>query len=118
MNTITGFTLAVINMNMMLIFYGDVFNIQFAPTEISGYTVYNGDWNGMQIQFCPVELANNTANQNRHQLTIEVDNLRETIKIATDRGGKLIGNLVENEHEISVGIYDPDGNSLVLKQQK
>ncbi|WP_281986942.1 VOC family protein [Aquimarina aggregata] len=118
MTTITGFTLAIINMNMMLTFYTDVFQIQFKPMGSSGFTVYHGDWNGIDIQFCPAELANNSAKQNRHQLTIEVDNLRELTNMIKEKGGKIIGEIVDGESEISVGIYDPDGNSLVLKQLK
>lgn len=118
MTKITGFTLAIINMNKMLTFYIDVFEIQFTPTVISGFTVYHGDWNGIDIQFCPAELAKNTAKQNRHQLTIEVNNLKELANMIEEKGGKIIGEIIDGEKEISVGIYDPDGNSLVLKQLK
>lgn len=118
MNTINGFTLAIVNMNPMLTFYSDVFGIQFTPTEVAGYTLYNGAWNDLNVQFCPAALANNSAKQNRHQLTIEVNNLKEILKMIEEKGGKLMGEVTEDEKEISIGIYDPDNNSMVLKQVK
>ncbi len=118
MSTISGFTLAVFDMDKMLSFYGEVFDIQFTSAEIYGYTVYNGDWNDMTIQLCPAELARNETKQNRHQLTIEVSNIRQIVEEVEGKGGSLLGDIMESEREVSIGIYDPDNNSLVLKQLK
>lgn len=62
------------------------------------------------------EIAKNEAQQNRHQFDIIVFNLAEMIEKVVEFGGEVIGVIAENEDFKSVGIFDPDRNSLVLKE--
>ena len=54
---INRITVAVFNETEMKSFYENVFNIIFKTLNNSGFNLYVGDWGGMEIQFCPAEIA-------------------------------------------------------------
>ena len=111
-----GLTIAVTNMRPMLQFYSRVFGIEFKEQELFGATLYAGEWGELQLLFCPAAIAQNTAQQNRHQFDLLVADLDQLIETAIAAGGQLMGPVTEDEHAKSVGIYDPDRNSMVFKQ--
>ena len=94
---IEGMTIAITNMEAMLSFYSNVFNIQFTEKEINGSKLYSGVWGGLNLLFCPAKIAGNTAEQNRHQLDIIVSDLTKTIQLTIKYGGKTMGEIVEDE---------------------
>ncbi|MEM8510206.1 MAG: VOC family protein [Bacteroidota bacterium] len=118
MTRITGFTLAVTRMEQTIDFYTHVFGISFEAKELYGDKLYYGDWEGIEICLCPASLAKNTAKQNRHQLEVLVAHIEKTMELVVRYGGRSMGAIEEIENTISMGIYDPDNNSLVLKQVK
>lgn len=115
---IEGMTIAIKNRKEMVAFYANTFNIQFEEKEMYGTTLYTSVWGGLKLLFCPAEIAGNTADQNRHQFDVIVPDLEQLIELTTKNGGKPMGAIVENEHFWSIGIYDPDKNSIVFKQLK
>ncbi|MEM7297350.1 MAG: VOC family protein [Bacteroidota bacterium] len=116
--TIEGMTLAVHQMDKMIQFYSNVFNIQFEAKEMFDNTLYSGTWGDLKVLFCPAELAGNEARQNRHQFDIITTNLEGCIDNVKMNGGSLMGEISEDDNMKSIGIYDPDHNSIVLKQPK
>lgn len=115
---IEGLTMAITNMEQMLSFYCNVFQIQFKEKEMYESRLYSGVWGGLNLLFCPAEIAGNTAVQNRHQFDIVVSNIKNIIKVTSKYGGKTMGGIVEDELSLSIGIYDPDNNSILFKQLK
>ena len=113
-----GMTIAITNMESMLAFYAEVFGIAFKERNMFNSILYAGKWGDLDILFCPAALAQNTAIQNRHQFDIVVTDLQKMITLAKKYGGTLMGEISENEQMYSVGLYDPDNNSMVLKQLK
>ncbi|MEZ5058399.1 MAG: VOC family protein [Saprospiraceae bacterium] len=113
---ITGLTIAVTNMEAMLAFYSSVFDIKFQAKEMYGSTLYSGRWGQLEVLFCPAEIAQNTATQNRHQFDIIVSDLEKTIQNGLKNGGELMGDIQIEGKTRSVGIYDPDRNSMTFKQ--
>ena len=118
MTRVTGFTLAVTHIQQMVGFYTHVFSISFEAKELYGGTLYFGDWEGIEICLCPASIAKNTIKQNRHQLDVLVENILETKGLVERYGGGSMGAVEEVQNTISMGIYDPDNNSLVIKQVK
>lgn len=114
---ITGMTIAVHKMKAMLVFYEKVFHIKFVEEVLQDFKLYRGGWNDLEILFCPAKLAQNTAKQNRHQLTVWVPNLDHALAMVVDHGGEVMGPIQETAFR-QVGIYDPDRNSFVLKEIK
>ena len=115
---IEGMTMAVTNMPEMLDFYTAVFEIKFEEKDMFGSKLYSGKWGDLKLLFCPAELAQNKAEQNRHQFDIVVTDLDYVLKIAVGRGGKLMGEIQEDEKWRSAGVYDPDNNSILFKALK
>lgn len=115
---IEGMTVAITNMEAMLNFYTALFNIKFTQQEMFGTKLYSGQWGELKLLFCPAEIAQNTATQNRHQFDIIVSDIYKAIDIATKNGGKLIGEINKDNHSLSAGVYDPDQNSMTFKQLK
>jgi predicted enzyme related to lactoylglutathione lyase len=113
---IKGFTIAVFNMDAMIQFYTQVFGISFRKENMFDATLYKCIWDGLEVLFCPAELAQNTSNQNRHQFDIIVEDLEIAILKVLSNEGKLISKIKEGSIYKSIGVKDPDNNSLVLKQ--
>ena len=111
---IQGITMSITNMKPMLEFYINVFNMTFVEKKINGTYLYSTTWNDLDLLFCPAELTRVQANQNRHQIDVIVDDIQAVINIALNYGGELMGKIVENENSKSVGIFDPDGNSILF----
>lgn len=115
---IEGMTIATTNMGQMLDFYSNTFNITFSEQRINEFKLYAGKWGGMKVLLCPAELAGNKATQNRHQFDVIVPDLEDIITITSKYGGTTMGGKIEDEHAWSIGIYDPDKNSILFKQLK
>lgn len=83
-----------------------------------GATLYAGNFDYLKLFLCPAEIARNEARQNRHQFDIIVFDLEEILERVLKFGGEVIGKATEDEDFKSVGIYDPDRNSMVLNEWK
>ena len=114
---VEGMTVAVTKMEEMLSFYSNVFEMKFEEQEMFNSKLYSSRWGDLELLFCPAELAQNKAKQNRHQFDVVVDDLEKVIKIAKKYGGKLMGEVQNEEPWKSVGIYDPDNNSILFKEK-
>lgn len=113
---IPGLTVAVTNMEEMVSFYENVFDMEFQAISKYNSTLYEGNWGGFDMLFCPAEIAQNTATQNRHQFNVSVKHLQDFVHRVKEHGGTLMSDITEQDGLLSVGIYDPDGNSLVVNQ--
>lgn len=111
-------TIAVTNMEKMIAFYSKVFGITFFEKKMHGTKLYEGKWEELDLLLCPAELAQNTAKQNRHQLEFMTSDLSQFLLVAIDAGGSQMGEISDDGEFRSVGIYDPDKNSMVFKQPK
>ena len=116
-NKIIGLTLAVHEMTEMLKFYSIVFEMKFQCEEISGHKLYRGKLGLIDILLCPAQLAKNMASQNRHQLEILVQDIHASIKLASIYAYDILEEISEEKGYFSVCIYDPDKNSIILKQK-
>jgi predicted enzyme related to lactoylglutathione lyase len=115
---IEGLTLAITNMEKMLSFYSKVFNMQFTEKEMYDSKLYASTWGGLELLFCPAHIAGNKATQNRHQFDIVINNIQKIIATAKQHGGKTMDELVEDKYCKSIGVFDPDNNSIIFKEFK
>lgn len=113
---IDGLTIAVMKMKEMLHFYSALFDVVFVEKEMFDATLYEGNWGGFKLLFCPAETAKITATQNKHQFEIVVADLDGFLKQLKAVGGDVMGTIHENKVSKSVGVSDPDGNTITLKQ--
>ncbi|NER13016.1 hypothetical protein GWK08_06170 [Leptobacterium flavescens] len=113
---IEGLTVAVDHMDKMVGFYSGVFNVEFQKKELYGSTLFSGEWCGFQLLFCPAQLAGIDVNRNRQQFDIVVNKLEELVQAALDSGGKILQEITVQEGFRTAAVFDPDGNSIVLKE--
>lgn len=113
---INRITVAVFNETEMKSFYENVFDIEFETINNPGFNLYVGDWGGLEIQFCPAEIAKNTATQNRHQFHIDVKEIDSVLKKVKKFGGSVTEDVVLNENIKQASITDPDSNTIVLQE--
>lgn len=102
----------------MLTFYRNVFGVEFMERDEFGTKLYSGKWGDLNLLFCPKEIAQNKATQNKHQFDIVVKELDDWIRKCEKNGGIAIGEITNLKGYRSVGIYDPDKNTIVLKEFK
>ncbi|MEP0985498.1 VOC family protein [Ekhidna sp.] len=114
---ITRITLAVTEMEQMVKFYENVFQIHFEQVRMFDTILYRSSLGGLELLLCPASIAQNTAKQNRHQLNLEVDNLELALSKVKKFHGTKMGDSNQKHGQIEVGIKDPDGNSMVLIQK-
>jgi predicted enzyme related to lactoylglutathione lyase len=110
-------TLATFNIVQMRVFYERVFLLKFESIQEYGITLEKAVWNDINFYLCPAKIANITANENRHQFHVYVNNIQKTIYIAIDNGGKLKSDRLEIENTKMAHIKDPDNNSIVLQEK-
>lgn len=82
--------------------------------NIQDYVLYKGNLGGIDMILCPAALAKNTAKQNRHQLTIVVDDLLAIVEEVKMYGGNFMSEL-HQESDVAE-VYDPDQNSILIKK--
>ena len=114
--SLQGITVAITDMPGMLQFYKHVFKLEFEAKAMFGSTLYSTDWQGIKLLFCPADIAQNTAKQNRHQPDIKVTDLKEILKRVVKAGGKIKDQPYEQDGQLIASVYDPDRNSIVFMQ--
>jgi catechol 2,3-dioxygenase-like lactoylglutathione lyase family enzyme len=103
-------TIAVTNMPAMLRFYNGVFEADL--TLIGGTEFYAGTLaEGISLLFCPNDIAKVEAKQNRQQFRFIVDDLAKIRESVTAYGGQILNSNATDDAN-SIGVRDPDGNTI------
>jgi predicted enzyme related to lactoylglutathione lyase len=102
---ITSIAVRVCQMDAMVAFYSEAFNVQFENVVTSGFASKFGSINGINLKFVPIRDKVDFENYPIHQLGFSVPDIEKVIKIALKHGGKTEGN---------TAVRDPDGNTLEL----
>lgn len=110
--------LSSINIDDMVEFYTNVFDVDFTSDDLDGQSVYTGSFGGMEFVLVPSTLTQITAPVNPTHFDIYVDDLEEGIRLVEAHGGKTNGQLGEDDTTRAIGIFDPDENFMILKQRK
>ncbi len=109
--TLKRIVFAITDMPKMVEFYNQVFDMNLQPVgEPKALQFYSGTLAGIDVLFCPNEIAKVVAENTRHQLCLQVDDLQSTIDDAIAHGGTQTGAI---ENGIAA-IWDPEGNSIEL----
>lgn len=109
-------TVACTNISAMTEFYSKVFNAKFEEHDF-GFKMYSTKIGDISFLFCPNNIAEVKAEQNRHQFDYITDNINEIIENALSSGGSLHSELLKTETESTVTLFDPDGNTMNFIQR-
>ncbi|MEZ5066220.1 MAG: VOC family protein [bacterium] len=106
-------TLAVEDGEAMAAFYNAVFDTGLRPFRAGKARFWRGNLAGVNLLFCPNEIASVDARQARHQFLIAVPDLVAAGRLARDCGGAVEGPLRSAGRECLV-VRDPEGNPIEL----
>jgi predicted enzyme related to lactoylglutathione lyase len=112
-------TLTTTNMIMMVRFYNEVFGAELEPAPQYGVTTpafHQGNLAGINLLLCPNQVARVKAAQNRHQLRFVVADIEAASQAVRAAGGKVDGNITEQQGEKLIAVRDPDGNTIEFTQ--
>lgn len=108
-------TTAVTNITEMVAFYNAVFGAGLEPLEMAGHTLYQGQLGGVELIFTPNALLNISAERNRQQFDITVEDAEAALDAALAHGGTLLNHAgMVGGGRRYLSLLDPDGNTIVL----
>lgn len=109
---------AITNVDAMVDFYRNVFSINFRAIDIGdGMKLYSGKLGDLNLLLAPNALAGVKAEQSLMQFDVIVADL-EVMKARTVRHGGTVREENENERQKIATVVDPDGNTIVLIEEK
>lgn len=111
---LTRVTIAVNDMSAMVAFYNVVFDCGLV--EVTGTPFYAGTLAGLRLVFCPNSITQITAEKNRQQLHLTVDDLAAVLVRVREHGGRVQDTVHESGGMKMIGVADPDGNTIELAQ--
>ncbi len=114
---LNGITIAVIHTEQMVKFYNAVFSTNLKPTvNIGDNQFYGGTLAGIDLTFCPNEIAGVVAEQNRQQFRFRVDDIQAVITNGLANHGTEINPIDEYKGAKVASLADPDGNTIEFVQ--
>ncbi len=110
----SGITIAVKDMDRMKNFYSKVLSLDFEKIELPDNhgTIYSGSCYPIQVQLCPLQISGVSGRDYRHQIEFKIPDVSKAISTIKKNGGRLRNKFVPGM--VTISVFDPDGNSLVL----
>lgn len=99
-------------------FYADVFGVEFEVADLEGHSIFTGDLGGLEFSLVPRELSDVQCAENKTHWDIFVEDLDAVIAAVERSEGKTNDRLVEDDEIRCIGVFDPDGNFMPVKQLK
>ena len=114
---VSGLTIAADSMELMLDFYTNVFDIKFVELNKMNTILYQGNWGNLLLLLCPAEIVEVNAKQNRHQFNLDVNDIDKAVELVLANGGTTKKHEKQTPGIRAVTVYDPDRNSIVLRER-
>jgi len=114
MPTISSIALRVHNMDAMLAFYSEAFQVQFREVDTYGIRSQFGEVAGITLKFVPIRDDVDFAGYPVHQPGFVVPDVEAVIAIALKQGGRQEGQTLRVDEKTQAAVRDPDGNTIEL----
>jgi catechol 2,3-dioxygenase-like lactoylglutathione lyase family enzyme len=114
MAKISSIAFRVYNMDAMVAFYSEAFQIEFREVDTYGIRSQFGDVDGITLKFVPIRESDDFKNFPIHQPGFVVQEVEAVIAIAVKHGGRQEGQTVQAEGKTQAAVRDPDGNTIEL----
>jgi predicted enzyme related to lactoylglutathione lyase len=108
----------VANMQSMVAFYAEAFQVQFQEVETYGIRSRFGEFDGMTLKFVPIRDEADFKGYPIHQPGFAVPDVMSVIEIAQKYGGRQEGQIIRAGGKLQAAIRDPDGNTIELYQEE
>ena len=114
MPTISSIAIRVSNVEAMLAFYSEAFQIQFREVNTYGIPSMFGELNGVTLKLVPIRDEADFKGFPVHQPGFAVADVEAIISLALKHGGRQEGRTIQADGKIQAAIRDPDGNTIEL----
>jgi len=114
MAKISSIAFRVHNMDAMVAFYSEAFQMEFREVDTYGIRSQFGDVGGITLKFVPIREADDFKNFPIHQPGFVVTDVESVIDLALKHGGRQEGQTVRAEGKTQAAVRDPDGNTIEL----
>ena len=118
MAQLSSIAIRVANMESMLAFYSEAFQVQFRDVDTYGIKSQFGELDGMTLKFVPIRDEVDFKGYPIHQPGFVVPDVQAVIDIAQKYGGRQEGQLIRADEKIQAAIRDPDGNTIELYEEE
>ncbi len=110
----SSIAIRVANVESMLAFYAEAFQIQFQEVDTYGIKSQFGEMDGVTLKFVPIRDEADFKGYPIHQPGFMVPDVQYVIDVAEKYGGRQEGRTIRVEGKIQAAIRDPDGNMIEL----
>src|SRR5688500_19468608 len=114
MAKLSSIAFCVHNMDAMLAFYSEAFNVQFQEVDTYGIRSQFGDLDGITLKFVPIRESDDFKGFPVHQPGFMVPDVEAVLAIARKHGGRQEGQTLRADGRVQAAVRDPDGNTIEL----
>jgi predicted enzyme related to lactoylglutathione lyase len=114
MPILTSLAIRVADMDSMVAFYSEAFQVQFQEVDTYGIRSQFGELNGILLKFVPIRDEADFKGYPIHQPGFVVPDVQSVIEIAQKYGGRQEGRTIQAGGKIQAAIRDPDGNTIEI----
>ena len=111
---LSSLAIRVANMDSMLAFYSEAFQVEFREVDTYGIRSQSGELDGITLTFVPIRDVSDFTGYPIHQPGFVVPDVQSLIDIAQKHGGRQEGQIMRAGGKIQAAIRDPDGNTIEL----
>jgi catechol 2,3-dioxygenase-like lactoylglutathione lyase family enzyme len=114
MPTISSIAIRVANMDAMLAFYSEAFQVRFQEVDTYGIQSQFGDMDGITLKFVPIRDDADFKGYPVHQPGFVVPDVEAVVALAIKHGGRQEGQTLQADGRVQAAVRDPDGNTIEL----
>jgi catechol 2,3-dioxygenase-like lactoylglutathione lyase family enzyme len=118
MPNVSSIAIRVYNLDAMVKFYSEAFQVQFREVNTYGLRSQFGELDGMTLKFVPIREREDFAGYPVHQIGFTVPDVETVIDLALQYGGKQEGKVIRRDGNTQAAVRDPDGNTIELYSEE
>ena len=114
MPAISSIAFRVYNLDAMMDFYSEAFQVQFREVDTYGIKSQFGEIDGIMLKFVPIRDDADFKGYPVHQPGFVVADVEAVIALALKYGGQQEGQTIRTNGTLQAAVRDPDGNTIEL----
>jgi catechol 2,3-dioxygenase-like lactoylglutathione lyase family enzyme len=114
MPSISSIAIRVSNLEAMVAFYSEAFQVEFQEVNTYGIPSQFGELDGVTLKFVPIRDDSDFKGYPVHQPGFVVPDVEAVIDLALKHGGRQEGRVIRVDGKIQAAVRDPDGNTIEL----
>lgn len=114
MPTLSSIAICVSNLEAMLAFYSEAFQVDFQEVDTYGIRSQFGEVGGVMLKFVPIRDDADFKGYPIHQPGFVVPDVEAVVDLALKHGGRQEGQTLQANGRVQAAVRDPDGNTIEL----